>query len=157
MQGHPAFLVALDEIRAMHLKKGADYGAGDDCFANVRASERFGIPAWLGAVLRGNDKMARIQSFAVKGELKNEPLEDSLLDLANYAIIALVLWREQREQREANEKAIKEDQAVRYAVQALSVSAERIECLSCGTWIRPEDSVCYACGVGVVRECAKCA
>src|SRR6185437_6718536 len=94
MTGDPRFLAALEEIRLMHVRKGADYGQGTDTFANVRASEDFGIPGWLGAVMRGNDKMARLKSFAVKGKLENEPVEDSLLDLANYAIIAMVLWRE---------------------------------------------------------------
>lgn len=94
MGGDPCFLVILDEIRAMHIKKGADYGTSKDHFANVRASEEFGIPAWMGAVLRGNDKMARLKAFAQKGKLENESVEDSLIDLANYAIIALVLWRE---------------------------------------------------------------
>ena len=60
----------------------------------MRASEHFGIPAWLGAVIRANDKMSRIKSFAERGVLANEPIEDSLIDLANYAVIALVLYRE---------------------------------------------------------------
>ncbi|OAI41836.1 hypothetical protein AYO40_06985 [Planctomycetaceae bacterium SCGC AG-212-D15] len=91
---HPGFLAILDEIRAMHVRKSADYGNEEDVFANIRAAERFGVPGWLGAVLRGNDKMARIQSFAANGNLANESLEDSLLDLANYAIIALAIMRE---------------------------------------------------------------
>ncbi len=92
--GDPQFLAILEEIRAMHCKKGADYGTAKDTFANVRASEEFGIPGWKGAVLRANDKMARLKTFSIKGTLANEGVEDSLLDLANYAIIALRLWRE---------------------------------------------------------------
>jgi hypothetical protein len=88
------FEQVVNEILELHKRKGADYGTNEDIFANIRASERFGIPAWLGAVLRANDKMSRIQAFAVKGNLKNEPITDSILDLAVYAIIALVLWRE---------------------------------------------------------------
>ena len=68
-----------------------------DPFANVRASEAFGIPGWVGAALRGNDKMKRIQAFALKGALANESLEDSLRDLAVYVIIALVLLEEGEE------------------------------------------------------------
>ncbi len=107
-QGDPQFMAILDEIRAMHIKKGADYGTDQDTFANVRASEEFGVPAWKGAVLRANDKMARLKTYCIKGTLANEGVEDSLLDLANYAVIALRLFRETQkpvpltyEQREA--------------------------------------------------------
>lgn len=93
-KGDPHFLAILDEIRAMHCKKGADYGTSKDTFANVRASEEFGIPAWQGAVLRANDKMARLKTFCIKGKLENESVTDSLLDMANYAVIALVLYQQ---------------------------------------------------------------
>ena len=95
------FLEIVDEIVAMHNKKQADYGRTGDPFANVRASTDFGVDAWKGCMIRANDKMRRIQSFAVKGSLENESLEDSLLDLAVYSIIALVLRREQVQQGEA--------------------------------------------------------
>jgi hypothetical protein len=39
--------------------------------------------------------MHRIQSFLQNGSLANESVEDSLKDLAAYALIALVLFREQ--------------------------------------------------------------
>ena len=93
-EGHPEFLKVLDEIRAMHLRKGQDYGTKRDTFANVRSAEEFGLEAWKGAILRANDKMARLKAFCVNGKLANESVEDSLLDLANYAMIALVLFRE---------------------------------------------------------------
>ena len=85
----------LREMKRLHDKKQLAYGSKRDPFANVRASEDFGIPGWLGAVLRANDKMSRLKSFAEKGVLANEPVEDSLIDLANYAVIALVLYREE--------------------------------------------------------------
>ena len=90
----------LLEMKCLHDKKQLDYGSKIDPFANVRASEDFGIPGWLGAVLRANDKMSRLKSFAEKGVLANEPVEDSLIDLANYAVIALVLYREENDDGE---------------------------------------------------------
>ena len=84
----------LAEIQAMHDKKQADYGSSADPFANVRASEDFGIPGWIGCLTRGNDKMKRLQKAARGGALANESIEDSLLDLAVYSVIALVLYRE---------------------------------------------------------------
>ena len=102
--GDQRFHAVLDEIRAMHERKGADYGTSRDIFANVRASEEFGIQAWKGAVLRANDKMARLKTYFTKGTLANEGVEDSLLDLANYAAIALVLFREANGQIKESER-----------------------------------------------------
>jgi len=68
-----------------------------DPFANVRSSRDFAVPAWVGAMIRGNDKISRIKSFIKKRRLENEALEDSLRDLAVYTIIALVLYEEERE------------------------------------------------------------
>ncbi len=90
-----AFNALLDDIKELHNRKQADYGRDDDPFANIRASEEFGIPAWLGAVVRANDKMSRLKTFAAKGALKNESVEDSLMDGAIYHLIALLLYREQ--------------------------------------------------------------
>lgn len=90
------FCAVLDEIKAMHLKKSADYGTDTDPLANVRSSGEFGVPAWVGVAIRANDKMSRLKSFVAKGKLENESVEDALLDLASYSVIALVLMRETR-------------------------------------------------------------
>lgn len=84
----------LAEMYELHGRKGADYGTNTDPYANVRASSGFDIQPWIGALVRANDKMFRLQSFVKNGSLANEGVEDSLLDLATYAIIALVLFRE---------------------------------------------------------------
>lgn len=94
MAGDPRFLALLDEMRAVHLRKSADYGTGEDPFANVRASAAFGVAPWVGTMIRAHDKMIRVQAMATNGRLENESVEDSLLDLAAYALIALVLYRE---------------------------------------------------------------
>lgn len=93
-RGSERFHAILNELGELHDRKQADYGSPSDPFANVRSSEEFGVPAWVGAVIRGNDKMSRIKSFVRRGELLNESLEDSLRDLAVYAVIALVLYEE---------------------------------------------------------------
>jgi hypothetical protein len=92
--GSKPFIELLEEIKQLHLKKSADYGAGEDPFANCRASEEIDIPGWLGTWIRARDKVHRIDQFAKRGELANESVEDSLMDLASYALIALVLFRE---------------------------------------------------------------
>ena len=88
------FEQVLREMHEMHTKKQSDYGRTHDPYANVRASEDFGIPGWVGCAVRMNDKMRRIQKFAQTGNLVNESVEDAFLDLAVYAIIGLCLYRE---------------------------------------------------------------
>jgi len=94
MTGHPEFHAILDEMRAIHERKSADYGHGVDSLANCRAASEFGVPSWVGVMIRLNDKITRIKSLLANGELKNESVEDSLIDIATYAAIALVLFRE---------------------------------------------------------------
>jgi hypothetical protein len=81
----------LREIGELHDRKQADYGRGDDPFANVRASEEWNVDGWIGAMVRLNDKVRRLQSLATKGSLANESAFDSLQDIAVYALIAYVL------------------------------------------------------------------
>jgi len=86
----------LKELGDLHDRKQADYGRGDDPFANVRASSDWGVPGWVGALIRGTDKLRRLQSLISNGKLQNESAEDSLRDLAVYAIIALVLFEQEK-------------------------------------------------------------
>jgi hypothetical protein len=90
----------LKEIGDLHDRKQADYGTDASPFANVEASADFGIQPWIGAMVRANDKMRRIQKAAKGHQLVNEGLRDSLMDLAVYSLIALVLLEKGSEQRE---------------------------------------------------------
>ena len=84
----------LKQAGDLHDKKQADYGRGDDPFANVRSTEEWGIDAWIGAMIRLNDKVARLKSLASKDHLVNEAAIDSFMDIAVYALIACVLFEE---------------------------------------------------------------
>ena len=102
-QRHPAsqaFHDACDAMKDLHDLKQADYGRQNDPFANVRGTEEWGQPGWVGAMIRATDKMRRLQKVAQGGTLANEGVEDSFMDLAVYAIIGLVLYRE--DQRKLN-------------------------------------------------------
>lgn len=90
------FAMVLGELQRMHDKKNQDYGREGDAFANVRASEDFGISPWIGAAIRMNDKMRRLQTAAKRQTLANESVEDSLIDIAVYSVIALILFRESK-------------------------------------------------------------
>lgn len=95
---HPmsqAFHDTLEAMADLHDRKQSDYGRENDPFANVRASEEFGIEGWIGALIRMNDKMRRLQRAAQGSTLVNEGVEDSLIDIAVYSCIALVLFQEQ--------------------------------------------------------------
>lgn len=89
----------LAEAGDLHDVKQSDYGASDDPFANVRASEEWAIPGWQGAMIRLNDKVRRLQSLARKGHLANEAAIDSFMDIAVYALIARVLYEQADQSR----------------------------------------------------------
>lgn len=94
---HPSserFHELLKEMGYLHDAKQADYGLDTDPFANVRASEGFGIPGWVGCMVRANDKVKRLQTLAIKGELGNEAAVDAFMDLAVYALIGRILFEE---------------------------------------------------------------
>ena len=92
--GDPRFHKLLEQIGELHDKKQADYGRKADPFANVRGSVDWGVSPWVGAMIRANDKIKRLQQFARTGTLKNEGVEDSFMDLAVYALIGMVLYQE---------------------------------------------------------------
>lgn len=92
--GSRAFRDTLEELWHLHCKKGFDYGTDADSLANIRASKAHGVEPYRYAMLRADEKMTRYKSFLAKGSLRNEPLEETLLDLASQAILALVLLRE---------------------------------------------------------------
>jgi len=97
IERHPnsaRFHEILAELGKLHDRKQADYGRDDDPFANVRASEEWGARGWVGAMIRANDKVRRLQSLLRNGNLANESAEDSLRDIAVYAVIALVLFEQ---------------------------------------------------------------
>lgn len=73
--------------RALMRKKNADYASDEDPLANFR---RWGV---LGFVVRMDDKLARLASFAKRGifEVEDESLADTLLDLVNYSVL-LAFW-----------------------------------------------------------------
>lgn len=71
------------EMRALMLRKQRDYGQG-----NISAFGEFGV------LVRANDKMERLKNLLGKGrEPSNESVEDTWMDLANYAVIALLCRR----------------------------------------------------------------
>lgn len=89
------FAAVVDEMKELHERKSKDYGVASDPLANLRASAEFGVAPWLGAAIRLNDKVQRLKSLASNGKLENESIRDSFIDIANYAVIALLLYEEE--------------------------------------------------------------
>ena len=100
LKGDPRFHAILAALGRLHDRKQADYGREGDPLANIRASAEWGVPAWVGALIRLTDKVRRLQAFARRGTLANEGAVDSLRDIAVYAILAEILLEEEP-QREA--------------------------------------------------------
>lgn len=94
--GSPAFMSVLEEIADIHVAKSQDYGADDDALANIRSgADLIGVEPWRACLIRMADKMTRLRSFCHRGRVEFDGVPDTLLDLAAYCAIALVLYREQ--------------------------------------------------------------
>lgn len=86
---------------ALTKAKNADYGTKDDPFANFTNSEKLGISNVPQAILtRITDKLTRTIGFVQKGsvEVKDETIEDTLLDLASLSILlsAAIISRKEK-------------------------------------------------------------
>lgn len=79
-----SFMDITTNMAKTYAAKNHDYGNSFE-----RSCNKFGI---IAAIVRMGDKMNRLESLAVKrAEVKDESIKDTLLDLANYAILT-VMW-----------------------------------------------------------------
>ena len=94
-----AFYRLLENMKQVHDMKRHDYASQDDVFKNFRTCEMAGIPAWKGVAIRIGDKFSRLMSFVKQNELKvkDESIRDTLIDMANYALICAILYDEKKE------------------------------------------------------------
>jgi len=94
--GHPAFYKKLEEVAKIHADKNHDYATVEEPLSNLQRSKRIGIPPWKGCLIRMQDKFDRIENFANTGSLhvKSELLEETLMDLAAYSILCIILYEE---------------------------------------------------------------
>lgn len=75
-----------EELRNVLCSKQNDYGPG-----NINNAPGGPIN---GLLVRMNDKMERLKNLMYNGAVaKNESIEDSFVDIANYAVIALMVRR----------------------------------------------------------------
>jgi len=72
-----------EQLTLMYVNKNADYG---DSFGDT-----FNKLGMVSAVTRITDKTNRLQSLCVNQQkVKDESIKDTLMDLANYAIMTLI-------------------------------------------------------------------
>lgn len=95
--GDPNYLKLLDDMRELHIKKNAGYsGDSQDRWANFRLSESFGVSTFLGVMVRMSDKWIRITNLVKNPsfDMVGEAIEDTLMDLASYSLIAICILKE---------------------------------------------------------------
>jgi len=86
----------LDNMQAVYEAKDNDYSATGLPMGNLRKCEDAGIDAWRGCLVRIGDKMSRLENFLKEKEylVISEKAEDTVVDLANYAILMSCLIEE---------------------------------------------------------------
>lgn len=93
-----AYQLVLNDLMKMFLKKHSDYGKG-----NVLAVKELGI------ALRITEKVERIKNLMLtkQGDSPaNESLEETWIDIAVYAILAILLMRNQFQTLEVDPKLL---------------------------------------------------
>jgi hypothetical protein len=86
----------LDNMQSVYETKDNDYSATGLPMGNLRKCEDAGIDAWRGCLVRIGDKMSRLENFLKEKEylVISEKAEDTVVDLANYAILMSCLLEE---------------------------------------------------------------
>jgi hypothetical protein len=93
---NPIALDILDNMQKVYEAKDSDYSATGLPMGNLRKCEDAGIDAWRGCLVRIGDKMSRLENFLKEKEylVLSEKAEDTVIDLANYAILMSCLIEE---------------------------------------------------------------
>jgi hypothetical protein len=86
----------LENMQKVYEAKDSDYSATGLPMGNLRKCEDAGIDAWRGCLVRIGDKMSRLENFLNEKDYKvvSEKAEDTIVDLANYAILMSCLVEE---------------------------------------------------------------
>ena len=101
--GHIGYINAILHAADIHTKKNHDYCEGEMGFEtspllNFKESEKWGLKARDGIVVRMTDKLGRLKTFLKEKSLsvKEEGIFTILLDLANYLFLMFALEVERK-------------------------------------------------------------
>ncbi len=97
------FISLLDEIKDIHERKNAGYaGNNEDPFINFKNSKLFGVSPFKGCLIRMSDKFMRFANLSQNedNDKVGESITDTLMDLANYALVAICLYEEENKKLE---------------------------------------------------------
>lgn len=137
--GNPRFIELNEEELRTHVAKAAGYSGSDnpDTWANFREATAWGVSPAEGCLVRMGDKYRRVQNLRrnAANDQVGESIKDTLMDLSNYAKIAICL--------------IEEEEAAATPFQNL------YRCFHCGEEHRDEDcptNVSYEGLKGLVKE-----
>lgn len=91
----------LQEMTQIVQMKNTDYAGpeGDALsnFAFVQTLSKGAISREMGVIIRMTDKLARVMTLTQQeAKVTSEKIEDTLMDLANYAILLIVMHREKQ-------------------------------------------------------------
>lgn len=95
------------ELMAQNLeildKKGDDYAVSEDRLSNFKkAGEAINISAELQCLSLISTKVVRLGNLLESEDIKNEPLEDSIKDLINYAFLLYCIYKEKKNKKLTN-------------------------------------------------------
>src|SRR3954470_9832532 len=91
-RGHPRFYELIKEIESLHDRKNANYAEDTNPLSNFEECEKFGVPAYVGAMVRMSDKWSRLtQLIKGKQDEVGESTKDTLLDFAVYCLLEIIL------------------------------------------------------------------
>lgn len=98
--GHKRFYELLDTIADLHERKNNNYASDNDPLSNLRLCESFGVPATMGTMVRMSDKWSRLTELMKgKQDLVGESMTDTLMDLAIYSLLEIILIEEQAKKK----------------------------------------------------------
>lgn len=79
----------------LHDRKNANYASDSDPLSNLKMCESFGVPAVMGTMVRMSDKWSRLTQLAKgKPDEVGESMKDTLIDLAIYCLLMIILLEE---------------------------------------------------------------
>lgn len=96
--GQPELEAVIEEMKTLLFRKSQDYTDGVDRFSNfTKIADMTGLDSEASFKVFLSVKLIRIMELTASGkEPKNESIEDSLLDLANYSVLWLA-WRKRQQ------------------------------------------------------------